>query len=37
VDVEGLKEAIDIDDAALSKLVAEASNKLKEQGEEKEG
>ena len=37
VDVEDLKEAIDIDDAALSKLVAAASNKLKEQGEEKEG
>ena len=33
--VEGLKEVVDIDDVALSKLVAAASDKLKEQGEEK--
>lgn len=37
VDGEDLKEAIDIDDAALSQLVVAASNKLKEETEEKEG
>jgi N utilization substance protein A len=34
--VEGLKETIDMDNAALSRLVAAASDKLKERAEEKE-